>query len=215
MGPFCKPRVFTRGYDYTNRRKNQTASIWCLPQSTEWDATIDESTEKCGAVFCGGQEQSPTAAYPINEYRRGIFLFWRASPATFLTSTNYCFFAMNVFCRYRVKAFHRKQVLFTRKNSWNAFIIMLQYILYNGIYSKKAADSRTRMILQAPFWNRWSENKAGMRPSGAEKDWIKWKTLEWAKPCRPWRGKASVWCWAYCCYCQPCSLWKLPQKPPL
>ena len=30
---------------------------------------------------------------PLNEYCRGIFLFWKASPATFLTSTNYCFFA--------------------------------------------------------------------------------------------------------------------------
>ena len=80
---------------------------------------------------------------------------------------------------------------------------------------KKAADDLTRSMLQWTSWNLCNGNETGMRPSGAEKDWIKWKTLEWAKPCRPWRGKAPVWCWACCCYCQPCSLWKLPRKPPL
>ena len=108
---------------------------------------------------------------PLNECYWGIFLFWKASTATFLTSTNDCFFAMNVFCRYRVKAFHRKQVLFTRKNSWNAFVIMLQYVLYNDIYSKKLLTAEREWYCKhlpeigevkiKPEWDRLGRRKIG------------------------------------------------------
>ena len=138
-------------YFYTNRRKNQTASIWCLPQSTERDARTGSGTEKRRTIFCGGKEHHRKNTDPINECCRGIFLFWKASPATFLTSTNYCFFAMNVFCRYRVKAFHRKQVLFTRNKPWNAFVIMLQYILYSSIYIQKSCWQQNENDIASTF----------------------------------------------------------------
>ena len=55
----------------------EESSLSRLSQSTGRDAGVDESTEKCGVVLCGGQEQSPTTAYPISEYRRGLFPLWR------------------------------------------------------------------------------------------------------------------------------------------
>ena len=61
------------GYRIRRTADQEESSLSRLSQSTGRDATIDESTEKCGVVFCGGQEQSPIAAYPINEYRRGAF----------------------------------------------------------------------------------------------------------------------------------------------
>ena len=68
-----------------------------------------------------------------------------------------------------------------RQNLLKRFCDNVTIELYNGIYLEKAADSRTRMNLRWHSWNQQNENETEMRPSGAEKDWIKWKTLEWVK----------------------------------
>ena len=105
------PLVEQKCFSYKIRAKRDDKKIIVLEDvlyDTERDAGTGLGTEKYRTIFCRGKGHYRENTDPINEYRRGIFLFWRASPATFLTSTNYCFFAMNVFCRYRVKAFHRK-----------------------------------------------------------------------------------------------------------
>ena len=83
---------------------------------------------------------------PLNECCRGIFLFWRASPATFLKSTNYCFFA----CLLQKDASaerNRKRVVFMNKYvkiDWKFFLIMVKYFYISLVLCLFAGKGRCK-----------------------------------------------------------------------